>query len=52
MGAIRFVELLIEEIFILNLSVELGMYPFEDVVDSNTIGMKLLDVDVPGQLRM
>jgi len=52
MGAIRLVELFIEEIFILNLHVELGMDLLEDVVDGNTVRMILLDVDIPGQPRM
>lgn len=52
MGAICLVELLIEEIFILDLRLELAMNLLEDVVDGYTVGMKLLDVDVPGQPRV
>lgn len=52
MGTVRLVELLIEEIFILDLRLELAMDLLEDIVDGNTVWMKLLDVDVPGQPRM
>ena len=53
MGGIHLVDF-VEGIFILDLNVELPMRVdlFKDVVDSNTIRMDLLDVNVPGQARM
>jgi len=52
MGTIELVELFVEEMFVLDLHVELVVHLLKDVLDGNTVGMDLLDVDVPGQARM
>ena len=51
-GTIELVELFIEEMFVLDWHVELVVHLLKDIMDGNTVGMDLLDIDVPGQARM
>jgi len=52
MGTIELVELFVEEMSVLDWHMELVVHLSKDVIDGNTVGMDLLDVDVPGQARM
>lgn len=52
MAVIEVVEFFVEEIFALDLHVELCVNLLGDVIDNNSNGMDLLDVDIPGQSRM
>ena len=51
-GTIELVELFVEVMLVLDLHVELVVNLLKDVMDGNTVGMDLLDIDVPGQARM